>query len=290
MRKYIIADCKIAVDLPDELIHPNLRDFSGKFEKADVVITMCRNSCDSCSFFYGRDFSEFDADDDRVIISDNKILTEFKDGNFLNSVCLSESGGVYYIKCNFKHREKYKTEDTEELFDRMKGAIFCAMQKKHRFILHSASVIIKGKVYAFSALSGTGKTTHIKLLQKKFGCPVFNGDLMAFGINEGVITAYALPWCGESGEYTAADMPLGGIIFLNRGSENSACAVSGFSAEILLMQRLYAMNLTDESLSDITSGLDEMAAKINFANLKCLPNENAAVVSYRYITEKFTGE
>lgn len=286
MRKYYISALKIEMDLPEELIHPNLKPFEKEFEQADVVITLCSKKCDNCSFFNAEGSEKIVAEDDTVYYTPSFLNIKFANAVFLLGICISEENGHYIIKCCINSTSSISEYDREEFFDRIKGAVFCVLQKTGHYVLHSASVIINGKVYAFSAFSGTGKTTHIKKLQKAMMCPVFNGDLLAFAEEDGEVKAFALPWCGESKEFTYKNLPLGGIIFLNRGEINEIKSLSGFQAEILLMQRLYAINFTEEALKDLSCNLDKLSTKIKFATLRCLPNDEAGIVSGKYIVKE----
>lgn len=92
------------------------------------------------------------------------------------------------------------------------------------FLMHCAVIGYEGRGYAFSAPSGTGKTTHIRLWQQVFGADkvqIVNGDkpiLRRFG---DTFYAYGTPWCGKEGYNTNTRGPLAGLCFVERWTENS---------------------------------------------------------------------
>lgn len=62
-------------------------------------------------------------------------------------------------------------------------------------LLHSAVIAFKGKAYAFTAPSGTGKTTHIKIWQKCLGSEVeiINGDKPFIRYIDGIPVVFGSP-------------------------------------------------------------------------------------------------
>ncbi len=85
-------------------------------------------------------------------------------------------------------------------------------------LLHAATVKVNGKAYAFSAPSGTGKSTHIRLWRRVFGerISILNGDKPLVREKDGVITAYGTPWCGKEGWHANDQAPLAALCFIER--------------------------------------------------------------------------
>lgn len=90
------------------------------------------------------------------------------------------------------------------------------------YLFHSAVVEVDGKAFAFSARTGTGKSTHVKQWLKYFGdrARVVNGDKPFLFLKEGQLFAAGTPWSGKEGWQTNVLVPLAGICFLERGEEN----------------------------------------------------------------------
>ncbi|MCC8097388.1 MAG: hypothetical protein LIO44_02275 [Eubacterium sp.] len=92
-----------------------------------------------------------------------------------------------------------------------------------RVILHGACISYKGKGYLFTAVSGTGKSTHIGLWKKYIGSEVdiVNGDKPIFHIEEGRITAYDSPWCGKENWNRKQSAEMGAICFIRRTEDGT---------------------------------------------------------------------
>lgn len=108
-------------------------------------------------------------------------------------------------------------------------------------VFHGAVIAIDGEAYAFTAKSGVGKTTHIRLWQKVFGerVHILNGDKPIIRIIDGVPYACGTPWRGKENYGVNEMLPLKGIAFLFRGEENRASEVDSISAMPMLLSQMY---------------------------------------------------
>lgn len=90
-------------------------------------------------------------------------------------------------------------------------------------VFHGSVVVLDGVAYAFTAKSGTGKTTHTRLWLSEFpGCFVLNGDKPVLRFIGDRLYACGTPWRGKENYGIPGEYPLGGIAFLRRGAENKA--------------------------------------------------------------------
>ncbi len=150
------------------------------------------------------------------------------------------------------------------------------------FLMHCAVIEYKGRGYAFAAKSGTGKSTHILLWQKKFGdsVHVINGDkpIMRFG-DDGTLYAYGTPWCGKEGLNTNTSVPLQAICFLERAQTNSIIRIDASEA----IKRIFHQLLSAEDLQGLDalfSLLDQTLRTIPCYVLGCNISEEAAEIAY----------
>ena len=90
-------------------------------------------------------------------------------------------------------------------------------------LLHAAVIEVDGRAYAFSAPSGTGKSTHVALWKRHFGdrARIVNGDKPFLRRIDGTWFACASPWVGKENWQTKEDVPLDAICFLEQGSTNA---------------------------------------------------------------------
>ena len=149
------------------------------------------------------------------------------------------------------------------------------------FLFHGAVIECDGRGYVFAARSGTGKSTHIALWQKRFGSRVrvINGDKPIMRFEDGCLYAYGTPWCGKERLQTNASVPVAGICFLERAENNEIARIAPADAVIRVFQQV--LTPTDlQSVDVMFPLLDRMLAQIPCYLLKCNMEEEAAEVSY----------
>ncbi len=150
------------------------------------------------------------------------------------------------------------------------------------FLMHCAVIEYEGQGYAFAAASGTGKSTHISLWQKKFGegVRIINGDKPIMRFVEDRLYAYGTPWCGKEGYNINASVPLKALCFLERDTTNRISRITPKEA----VTRVFHQVLTPsdvETLDAFLPLLDRMLREVPCYVLGCNISEEAAEVSYR---------
>ncbi|MGN0502571.1 MAG: hypothetical protein ACI4HN_06570, partial [Ruminococcus sp.] len=101
---------------------------------------------------------------------------------------------------------------------------FCkSIIKYNAMLIHSSAIEYKGKAYLFAADSGVGKSTHTALWRKAFGNEVkmINDDKPVVRIIDGKAIVYGTPFDGGSGIANNISAPLGAVVFIERGENNS---------------------------------------------------------------------
>ena len=158
----------------------------------------------------------------------------------------------------------------------------CAYALEHdAFLMHCAVIEYEGRGYAFSAPSGTGKTTHIRLWKKVFGADkvtIVNGDKPILRLIDGVFYAYGTPWCGKEGYNTNTRVPLCGLCFVTRGTENHIRRISADEAIPHLFAQIMVTDSTNLARQMELAGalLDKVPAYV----LTCNMDPEAARVAY----------
>jgi hypothetical protein len=149
------------------------------------------------------------------------------------------------------------------------------------FLFHSALIEYEGRGYAFAAKSGTGKSTHISLWQKRFGdeVRVINGDKPIFRVFDNEILAYGTPWCGKENLCENASVPLKAICFIKRSETNMIRRIEPNEAVMLLFTQI--LRPTDMETADaLIALLEKTLSRVPCYLLGCNISEEAAEVAY----------
>ncbi len=149
------------------------------------------------------------------------------------------------------------------------------------YLFHSAVIEYEGEGYAFAAKSGTGKSTHVSLWQKRFGDAVHivNGDKPILRFVNDRLYAYGTPWCGKEGYEENTSVPLRAICFLERAKENSIRRIEPEDAVMRIFQQI----LTPGDLQTVDALfplLDRTLREVPVYVLGCNISEEAAEVAY----------
>ena len=148
------------------------------------------------------------------------------------------------------------------------------------FVFHAAVISYKGKAFAFSAPSGTGKTTHIHLWQKVFGdaVMVLNGDKPIIRIKDGVPVAYGTPWCGKEGMQKNSSAPLAALAFIERAEKNRVAPITEGEYLARVFRQVYTPE-NDENRLKFLDLLNTMALSVPTYLLRCNMQDDAALVA-----------
>lgn len=117
-----------------------------------------------------------------------------------------------YLECIAVYRKL-----CEYVFDKGEG-----------FVFHSSAVSVDGECYLFTAPSGTGKSTHVRLWRELLGerAIVINDDKPIIRFIDGDFYVYGTPWSGKHKLDKAQRSKLKAICEVNRCKENSIKEVS----------------------------------------------------------------
>ena len=147
-------------------------------------------------------------------------------------------------------------------------------------LLHGSTVGLDGNAYLFTAPCGTGKSTHTRLWREAFGSRtvIVNDDKTFIRITSSGIFAYGSPWSGKHGLQTNICLPLKGICFLSRGSENVITPAKPEDwVEELRHQSLIPENPSGKAKAFAL--IDALAQQTPLWQLKCTKDLSAAFVS-----------
>jgi hypothetical protein len=149
------------------------------------------------------------------------------------------------------------------------------------FFIHAAAVSLDGEAYAFTAPSGTGKSTHAALWIKHFGDRAFivNGDKPICRFFDGALYVCGTPWCGKEGKSKNAVVPLKALYFFERSEQNRVRRVPGDE----IISRLFSQVLVpcDEQRLDLFFKLiNRLLSDVPMFVLGCGMDESAVLTAY----------
>ena len=155
------------------------------------------------------------------------------------------------------------------------------MTKHDAAVFHGAVVAVDGEAYAFTASSGTGKTTHMNLWLRHFGdrALVVNGDKPILRVDGERVFACGTPWCGKENLNTNVVLPLKAICILERDAVNHIERIGMGDALAVLMQQIYRPAESD-ALRRTVQLVGKLGSLVKLYRLGCNMEEEAAVIAY----------
>ena len=154
----------------------------------------------------------------------------------------------------------------------------------NRILMHGASISYNEHAYLFTAPSGTGKSTHIRLWKKYLGddVKIVNGDKPFISLEDEPVI-YGSPWAGKENWHRNCKMPLKGICFVQRGTTNSIRRIEASDCLSLLFKQVYLP--ADTLAAGLTLELvDMLIKKVPLYVLTCDMSEDAVRCSFEALT------
>ena len=157
----------------------------------------------------------------------------------------------------------------------------------NRVLCHGAAITYADEgAFLFTAPSGTGKTTHVRLWRRHFGddVRVINGDKPFLEIRENTVQVYGSPWAGKEGWQKNRDAELKGICFLKRGNDSSIRRLEPLECLEWIMNQIYVpkkSGMVDKTLEHI----EKILERVPVYELTC----NISEKSVGYCFEALTG-
>ena len=224
-----------------------------------------------------------------ICIEINSVYPELK--NFLKDYLVSDTTPDFSITINEDEILAEREATSDKQFSPTYLETLATLRKLaeilpsyNRILMHGASISYHGHAYLFTAPSGTGKSTHIRLWKKYLGddVKIVNGDKPFISL-DGDPFIYGSPWAGKENWHRNCCMPLKGICFVQRGTENSIRKIEPFECLSLLFKQVYLPSSTDAA--GLTLELvDALTKKVPLYLLTCDMSEEAVQCSFEGLT------
>lgn len=152
-------------------------------------------------------------------------------------------------------------------------------------LIHASVVRHQDRGYAFTAKSGTGKSTHVGLwLTCIKDCDLMNDDNPVIRIVEGKAYIYGSPWSGKTPCYRNTKALLGAVTHIERATENHIERLSPTRAFATFLPSCSSMKWDHPIFNAICDTVTEVIGQTGIYNLQCLPNPAAARLSCQALT------
>lgn len=149
-------------------------------------------------------------------------------------------------------------------------------------LMHASCVAMDGWAYLFTAVSGTGKSTHAGYWRECFGARavVLNDDTPMVRLTDSGAIAYGTPWSGKHGINTNASAPVRGICLLERSAENFIEPISPRDAFPTLYRQCYHMVAEPRAKLRVLSLVDALSRTVSIYRLGVNMSPEAARVAW----------
>lgn len=156
--------------------------------------------------------------------------------------------------------------------------------------IHSSSIVYQNNAFLYLGESGTGKSTHARLLcQYLTGSELLNDDSPILRVVGNQCFVYGSPWSGKTPCYKQKKAILTGITRLCQAPRNLIQLLPLHKAVGALLPsfppELYLNNKLQYHVIDLISNVLD---SIKVCMLECLPNKEAAEVSINFIRRYWT--
>lgn len=144
-------------------------------------------------------------------------------------------------------------------------------------VVHSSSISWNGKGLLFTAPSGTGKSTHVRLWEQYFkgAVTVVNDDTPAVRIIDNIPMLCGTPWSGSSDKFANERIPLCAIVILEQAPQNSIRRLTPIEALPKMMPRCFLPYFDEKLMEKAYIVIEKLLNTIPIYFLQCRPDKEA---------------
>ena len=155
--------------------------------------------------------------------------------------------------------------------------------KENCFAIHTSANVFGDKTLIFLGESGTGKSTHTRLLRERYPESfLLNDDSPFIKVEkDGTVMVYGSPWSGKTPCYKNEHHTLHGIVRLSQAPYNKIKRLSPMeSIGALLPSAPPMLNYCEETTDALYTYISDILEKVPVYHLECLPDIAAAELSH----------
>lgn len=156
-------------------------------------------------------------------------------------------------------------------------------------LIHASVIRHNGKAYAFTAKSGTGKSTQVaNWLRNIEGCDMMNDDNPIIRMIDGKPILYGSPWSGKTPCYRNVMADLGAVLLIERDKRNHVTPMEPLTAFTTLLGACSSMKWDMDIYQNICTTVSQFVENIKVVTLHCLPDAESALVCCKYLEDDET--
>lgn len=156
--------------------------------------------------------------------------------------------------------------------------------RKQTVLIHASLVRQNGYGYAFTAKSGTGKSTQVSMwLRYLPGCDLMNDDNPIIRVIDDKAYIYGGPWSGKTPCYRNVKAKLGAITRISRAEENRVEKLDPVTSFASVLPSCSSMKWDHDNYRNVCDTVTRLVETTNIYILHCLPNREAAEVCNKAI-------
>lgn len=196
---------------------------------------------------------------------------------------------LIYADASFRKARVVFSKETAKLSVLLNNAIMLcyafAGAYEQTLLVHASVPQIGSSAFLFQGLSGTGKSTHSNLWRTHIPeVELLNDDNPVVRIAaDGKVSVWGTPWSGKTPCYRNVRCDLGGILRLQQAPENKIRRLRPVEAFASLLASCSTMLWDKASYEAICSTVERVVGLVPAYHLQCLPNREAAELSYRHL-------
>lgn len=285
--KYIIAKYKVEINYEgDEYFTKMLKSYRMNFyDDADLKVDVefvkspINLNIITTSQFVG---------DSRYIYRnlDGEFCVYWKDdqtSDIISHLCFSKDFSKCLITL-YDLRLIYNIEALHYVYNMVGFAFSYFVQMNNAICFHSSAIACCDEGIVFSALSGTGKSTHTSLWVNTFkDTTLLNDDSPIIKLEKGRVLLCGTPWAGSTGVNLNRIVPLKAIVFISRAQENTICQIEPKDALQRFFQGVFGFSNDFVLYSNLIDTASKILDKIPVYDLSCNMDTSAALLAHNVI-------
>lgn len=242
-------------------------------------------------------------------IKDARLIRDVDTGNGMTRVDRLPSGGYQFMVRDITGFPCALLQTSQQFSDckvairgslpTMRFALNNALMLSYAFssayfdtlLIHASVVRHNGVSYAFTAKSGTGKSTQVaNWLRNIPDCDLVNDDNPIIRIERDSngkphAILYGSPWSGKTPCYRNVKAPLGAITRIDRAQQNSVDRLRPVEAFASVLPSCSSMKWDKEIFNNVCNTVTRIVETTGIFILHCLPDKESAIVCHREISK-----